>query len=165
MAYTDTTGIQFNASAAGTFEYDGQDLNYKITGDVTVDSVDLEKWNGKDAAEAPAGWDVNAAGITVYTDGMTNLPNLATGESKDIITAPAGSFKFEKIEGANKYGSAFADNLNGVNIAGQNEGGIRDTNNGETLTFVALKKNVDAVTLGQVAFVTGGTLLARSSEV
>ena len=165
MAYTDTTGIQFNASAAGTFEYDGQDLNYKITGDVTVDSVDLAKWNGKDTAEAPAGWDVNAAGITVYTDGMTNLPILATGESQEIITAPAGSFKLEKIEGANKYGSAFADNLNGVTIAGQNEGGIRDTNNGATLTFFALKKNVDTVTLGQVDFVKGATLLDRRSVI
>ena len=71
----------------------------------------------------------------------------------------------EKIEGANKYGSAFADNLNGVTIAGQNEGGIRDTNNGATLTFFALKKNVDTVTLGQVDFVKGATLLDRSSVI
>ena len=133
-------------------------VTYTATG-VTLDSVNLAGWDGSTSSTVPAGWTANASGVTVNTDSMTNLPELAAGASRDILTASAGYFALSNIQGANKYGNgdAFNDNLNGVALAGHKLGGIKDTNSGATLTYFAMKKNVETITLGKMAFTNGGT--------
>ena len=125
---------------------------------MTLDTVTLAGWDGTTTSAVPAGWDKNSAGVTVNTNSMTNLPELAAGASRDILTASSGFFTFEKIEGTNKYGNgdAFSVNLNGITVAGHELGGIKETDSGAKLTFFGEKKNVEDITLGEMAFANGG---------
>ncbi|MBO5636125.1 MAG: hypothetical protein J5906_01180 [Acidaminococcaceae bacterium] len=133
---------------------------------MTLDSVNLAGWDGTTTSAVPTGWDKNAAGVTVYTNSMTNLPELAAGASRDILTASSGFFTFEKIEGTNKYGNgdAFSDNLNDIAVAGHKQGGIKDTDSGAKLTFFAIRKNVEDITLGEMTFADGGKGATLTSE-
>ena len=155
--YSVANGAALSGTLTGSVSTTAGAVNYTATG-MTLDSVNLAGWDGATASTVPAGWDKNAAGVTVNTNSMTNLPELAAGASRDILTASSGFFTFEKIEGTNKFGNgdAFSDNLNDIAVAGHKQGGIKDTDSGAKLTFFAIRKNVEDITLGEMTFADGG---------
>ena len=155
--YSVANGAALSGTLTGSVSTTAGAVNYTATG-MTLDSVNLAGWDGTTTSAVPPGWNKNAAGVTVNTNSMTNLPELAAGASRDILTASSGFFTFEKIEGTNKYGNgdAFSDNLNDNAVAGHKQGGIKDTDSGAKLTFFAIRKNVEDITLGEMTFADGG---------
>ena len=155
--YSVANGAALSGTLTGSVSTTAGAVNYTATG-MILDSVNLAGWDGTTTSAVPTGWNKNAAGVTVNTNSMTNLPELAAGASRDILTASSGFFTFEKIEGTNKYGNgdAFSDNLNDIAVAGHKQGGIKDTDSGAKLTFFAIRKNVEDITLGEMTFADGG---------
>jgi len=134
-------------------------INYTASS-MTLDSVELAGWDGVASSAVPSGWTAKSGtAVTVYTDNINNLPEMEAGTSRDILTASVGYFSLDKIEGTNKFGNgdAFNEKLNGVAVTGHKLGGIKDTNNGAALTYFAMKKNVENITLGEMTFTDGGT--------
>ena len=134
-------------------------INYTASS-MTLDSVELAGWDGVASSAVPSGWTAKSGtAVTVYADNINNLPELEAGTSRDILTASVGYFSSDKIEGTNKFGNgdAFNEKLNGVAVTGHKLGGIKDTNNGAALTYFAMKKNVENITLGEMTFTDGGT--------
>ena len=158
-------GAALSGTLTGSVSTTAGAVNYTATG-MTLDSVNLAGWDGTTTSAVPTGWNKNAAGVTVNTNSMTNLPELAAGASRDILTASSGFFTFEKIEGTNKFGNgdAFSDNLNDIAVAGHKQGGIKDTDSGAKLTFFAIRKNVEDITLGEMTFADGGKGATLTSE-
>ena len=147
-----TSETTTSEETTGTIKYTASSM--------TLDSVELAGWDGVASSAVPSGWTAKSGtAVTVYTDNMNNLPELEAGTSRDILTASAGYFSSDKIEGANKFGNgdAFNEKLNGVAVTGHKLGGIKDTNNGAALTYFAMKKNVENITLGEMTFTDGGT--------
>ena len=163
--YSVANGAALSGTLTGSVSTTAGAVNYTATG-MILDSVNLAGWDGTTTSAVPTGWNKNAAGVTVNTNSMTNLPELAAGASRDILTASSGFFTFEKIEGTNKYGNgdAFSDNLNDIAVAGHKQGGIKDTDSGAKLTFFAIRKNVEDITLGEMTFADGGKGATLTSE-
>ncbi|MBO4789886.1 MAG: hypothetical protein J5492_02605, partial [Oxalobacter sp.] len=106
--------------------------------------------NGTGTSAVTEGW--TGKSVAVET-GSFDLPNgLAAGATKDIVTASAGFFSDDKIEGSRKYTEkALKDTQDGVVLAYSQTSGVKAEDNGAKLAYHALKNTGSALTLGEVA--------------
>ena len=157
-----TTSASVTSTAAAATATAGA-IQYTVSS-MTLDSVDLAGWDGATSSAMPGGWMATVNGVAVITDNM-NLPELEAGASRDILTAPAGTFRDDRIAGANKYRkiAAFSDGLNGITLTGNEVTGVKAEDSGATLSYHALKKAVDTVDIGSVSFVKDTVLFDGSS--
>ena len=158
MGCTDPTGVRFIAAAGGTVSItdNKQKLSFALNS-VKLSSIDLAKWNGKDAAEVPdsAKWPAKDSGVTVLTDGMTATKDLPPGETRTILTATANYFANATISGEHQWtegGALDTTPVNGVALAGASTaGGVKaDDADKSTLIYRQPKRTVTGVTLGEM---------------
>ena len=167
--YTDTSGINFAATANGHVAAAKNAVNY-VVDSVAVNSIDLAGWSGTVSA-VTAGWTINSEGVKVDTETMKAPTDVAPGEEKPILSGgAAGTFKDEDIIGANAYKeTAFTDASNpddtskGVVLEGTQGKGVKASDDGTGLVYATGKKEVSAVNAGVTDWQPGATLLDGSA--
>ena len=163
--YTDSAaGIKYVAEATGHVAAAANAVNY-VVDSVAVNSVDLSGWNGTGTSAVTDGWTGN--GVAVTTGSFAAPTDLAAGSARDIVTASAGFFTDEAITGVNKYGNGetFTETEQaGVTLAGHKVGGVKADADGAKLTYYAMNKTGDTLTLGEAKFVANGTVAKYGSE-
>ena len=156
VSYTDENGIGFAATANGHVTSATDAVKY-VVDSVAVNGVNLAGWDGANTSAVTTGW----TGTGVDVTGSFAVPtDLKEGAAREIVTATAaGFFDDAKIAEAIKYGNgdAFTENENGIALAGHKVGGVKAEDSGKKLTYYAMKKTADTVTLGTVAFANNGT--------
>ncbi|SHK40212.1 hypothetical protein SAMN05216582_103136 [Selenomonas ruminantium] len=144
---------------------DGKVLTYYAE-TAQLGTVNLANWNGTDASAVTAGWKA-ADTIAVNTDNMSNLPQA----NANILTKnDTMDFTNAVVSGANAYTSAaaFSESEQGdgktgsTTLMGTKTGGVRVTEDKAALEYVAEKRTVNTIALGQTAFAGGSTVLTRS---
>ena len=125
------------------------EIDYKALA-TTVNSVNLANWKGNASAVVPSGW--TGKGVTV--SGSFTGPELAANSSRDILTNGASDmFTDDAIADEIKYkaGVTFkGDEANGVTLAGTQSKGVKADDGGKKLVYAAGKKDVTAITLGNM---------------
>ncbi|MBQ5344200.1 MAG: hypothetical protein J6F33_03275, partial [Acidaminococcaceae bacterium] len=163
--YTDSAaGIKYAAEATGHVAAAANAVNY-VVDSVAVNSVDLSGWNGTGTSAVTDGWTGN--GVAVTTGNFAAPTDLAAGSARDIVTASAGFFTDDAITGANKYGNGgtFTETEQaGVTLAGHKVGGVKADADGAKLTYYAMNKTGDTLTLGEAKFVANGTVAKYGNE-
>ena len=158
VAYSVANGAALNGTLSGTVATAAGAVNYNATG-MTLDSVNLKDWDStKDVVAVPTGWTANASGMTVATENMTNLPELAAGKTKEILTtSTANYFSDDTISETNKYKAYdFAPSaVNGVTLSGKQSRGVRTAENGKKLEYAVGKMNVSDISFGAMDWGTG----------
>ena len=152
--YTDTSGINFAATANGHVAAAKNAVNYVVDG-VEVNSVNLAKWNGTDTSAVTEGW--TGSGVAV-TGSFTAPTDLAAGSARDIVTAIGGFFTDDNIDEAIRYGQgdAFRETENNVTVAGHKVGGVKAEDEGAKLAYYAMEKSAETMTFGKIAFAKDG---------
>ncbi len=151
-------GIAFDATAKGNVKAATDAVNYVVS-TVTVNGVNLDKWNGTTTA-VTSGWE--GENVAVDTGNFKTPSGLSNG-SKVVLTAD--KVTFGTVTGAKAYkdDEAFAqENQNGVKLDGKQVGGVKATDNGSTLTYYDMRKTGTVLTLGTIttAFAAGGKAVA-----
>ncbi len=111
------------------------------------------------------GW--TGSGVAVTTGSFAAPTDLAAGSARDIVTASTGFFTDDAITGANKYGNGgtFTETEQaGVTLVGHKVGGVKADADGAKLTYYAMNKTGDTLTLGEAKFVANGTVAKYGSE-
>ncbi|MBR1493522.1 MAG: hypothetical protein IJ601_00520 [Acidaminococcaceae bacterium] len=158
--YKDDKGITFAAEASGDVTVADNAVKYTV-GSVKVNGVNLSDWNRTDTSAVTEGW----TGSNVPVDAGNFAAPEITGEKLDIVTASAGFFG--TVSGKNAYGNGDPldnDTENGITVAGYKVGGVKAEDNGAKLTYYAMKKTADTLTLESIAFADGQTARTFSSE-
>ena len=142
--------VSLNATLNGTVvRSTAGEIDYKALA-TTVNSVNLANWKGNASAVVPSGW--TGKGVTV--SGSFTGPELAANSSRDILTNGASDmFTDDAIADENKYkaGVTFkGDEANGVTLAGTQSKGVKADDGGKKLVYAAGKKDVTAITLGNM---------------
>jgi hypothetical protein len=150
--------IAFDATAKGDVKAAVDAVNYVVS-TVTVNGVNLDKWNGTTTA-VTSGWE--GENVAVDTGNFKTPSGLSNG-SKVVLTAD--KVTFGTVTGAKAYkdDEAFAqENQNGVKLDGKQVGGVKATDNGSTLTYYDMRKTGTVLTLGTIttAFAAGGKAVA-----
>jgi len=161
----DGTGIGVNATLNGLVATAAGAVNYTVTG-AALNSVDLSNWNGTSVTGSLPSV-VTGSGVAVSTGNFAAPTDLAAGSARDIVTASAGFFTDDAITGANKYGNGetFTETEQaGVTLAGHKVGGVKADADGAKLTYYAMNKTGDTLTLGEAKFVANGTVAKYGSE-
>ena len=155
--YTDEAGVNYLATASGHVAAVADAVNY-VVDSVAATGVNLANWNGTGASAAVTtnGW--TGTGVAVATGSFAAPTDLNLGESRTIATAPSGFFG--TVTGTNAHpqtGGTLDENEGGVRLVGNMVGGVKAEDDGTTatLTYYAMKKTVDTMTLGAFAFVDG----------
>ncbi|SDC34005.1 Extended Signal Peptide of Type V secretion system [Succiniclasticum ruminis] len=155
--YTDDAGVSYTATASGHVAAAKGAVNY-VVDSVAATGVNLQSWNGKDASTAITtnGW--TGTGVAVATGSFAAPTDLNLGETRTITAAPTGFFG--TVTGSNAYpsnGGTLSEDTGGVKLAGSMIGGVKAEDDGTTatLTYYAMKKTADTMTLGTFAFVDG----------
>ena len=159
VAYSTANGAALTGTLTGAVSTTAGAVNYEASS-MTLDSVTVNGV-GDTADTVPSGWTKNASGVSVDTDSMT-APTLEAGTSKEILTGTAVYFSDEKIDGQNKYQSYDLkdDVQDGVAFTGSQKKGVRADGGGTKLVYATDKKNVTAVSLGDVTLGKGRTATA-----
>ena len=161
----DGTGIGVNATLNGLVATAAGAVNYTVTG-AALNSVDLSNWNGTSVTGSLPSV-VTGSGVAVTTGSFAAPTDLAAGSARDIVTASTGFFTDDAITGANKYGNGgtFTETEQaGVTLAGHKVGGVKADADGAKLTYYAMNKTGDTLTLGEAKFVANGTVAKYGSE-
>ena len=161
----DGTGIGVNATVNGLVATAAGAVNYTVTG-AALNSVDLSNWNGTSVTGSLPSV-VTGSGVAVSTGSFAAPTDLAAGSARDIVTASTGFFTDDAITGANKYGNGgtFTETEQaGVTLAGHKVGGVKADADGAKLTYYAMNKTGDTLTLGEAKFVANGTVAKYGSE-
>ncbi|MBO4789618.1 MAG: hypothetical protein J5492_01245, partial [Oxalobacter sp.] len=151
-------GIAFDATAKGDVKAAVDAVNYVVS-TVTVNGVNLDKWNGTTTA-VTSGWE----GENVAVDtGNFKTPSGLSNSSKVVLTADKGFFG--DVTGAKAYkdDEPFEqEDQNGVKLDGNQVGGVKANEAKDTLTFYDMRKTGTALTLGTIttAFAAGGKAVA-----
>ena len=155
--YTDEAGVNYLATASGHVAAVADAVNY-VVDSVAATGVNLANWNGTGASAAVTtnGW--TGTGVAVATGSFVAPTDLNLGESRTIATAPSGFFG--TVTGTNAHpqtGGTLDENEGGVRLVGNMVGGVKAEDDGTTatLTYYAMKKTADTMTLGTFAFVDG----------
>ena len=149
----DVNGAALSGTLTGTVSTAAGAVNYAATG-MTLDSVDLAKWDGATASAVPAGWTKNDSGVTVATENMNNLPETS---KVILVTDTANYFSDAKISETNKYKAYdFTPSAaNGVTLSGKQSKGVRTAENGKKLEYAVGKMLVSDVSFGEMKWGTG----------
>ena len=155
--YTDDAGVTYTATASGHVAAAKDAVNYVVDG-VAATGVNLQNWNGTDTSTAITtnGW--IGTDVAVETGSFAAPTDLNLGETRTIATAPKGFFG--TVTGTNAFpsnGGTLSEDTGGVKLAGSMIGGVKAEDDGTTakLTYYAMKKTADTMTLGTFAFVDG----------
>jgi len=155
--YKDDPGVTYTATASGHVAAAADAVSY-VVDSVAATGVDLSDWNGTDASSVVTtnGW--TGTGIAVATGSFAAPTDLNLGETRTIATAPTGFFG--AVTGTNAHpqkGGALDEDEGGVKLSGNMIGGVKAEDDGTTakLTYYAMKKTADTMTLGTFAFVDG----------
>ena len=155
--YTDDAGVTYTATASGHVAAAKDAVNYVVDG-VAATGVNLQNWNGTDTSTAITtnGW--IGTDVAVETGSFAAPTDLNLGETRTIATAPKGFFG--TVTGTNAFpsnGGTLSEDTGGVKLAGSMIGGVKAEDDGitATLTYYAMKKTADTMTLGTFAFVDG----------
>ena len=142
----DVNGAALSGTLTGTVSTAAGAVNYAATG-MTLDSVDLAKWDGATASAVPAGWTKNDSGVTVATENMNNLPETS---KVILVTDTANYFSDDKISEKNKYQAYdFTPSAaNGVTLSGKQSKGVRTAENGKKLEYAVGKMDVSEISFG-----------------
>ena len=142
----DVNGAALSGTLTGTVSTAAGAVNYAATG-MTLDSVDLAKWDGATASAVPAGWTKNDSGVTVATENMNNLPETS---KVILVTDTANYFSDAKISETNKYKAYdFTPSAaNGVTLSGKQSKGVRTAENGKKLEYAVGKMDVSEISFG-----------------
>ncbi|SDC17182.1 hypothetical protein SAMN04487864_10387 [Succiniclasticum ruminis] len=146
-------GATLTGTLTGTVSTAAGAVNYAATG-MTLDSVDLAKWDGATASAVPAGWTKNDSGVTVATENMNNLPETS---KVILVTDTANYFSDAKISETNKYKAYdFTPSAaNGVTLSGKQSKGVRTAENGKKLEYAVGKMDVSEISFGEMKWGTG----------
>ena len=134
------SGIKFVGEMSGSVTTLAGAVQY-IQNDRVLNNIDLENWNGKNAAEVSNKWNANAVRIV----GNFADPGLSEGESKNILSASFAIFKDENIDETIRYAKGSFNNAleNGVYHSGYQTGGVKASDDGKELTYYALNKSIN----------------------
>ena len=160
IAYTTANGAALSGTLTGEVSTTAGAVNYAATS-MTLDSVALSGWDGKTASAVPAGW--TAAGVSVATENMTNLPALSAGTSQDILTTEqAGAFSDDNISETNKYKyyDFTPSTAEGVTLSGQQKKGVKAEDSGKKLVYAAGKMDVKNISFAAMDWGKGRTATA-----
>ncbi len=155
----DVNGAALSGTLTGTVSTAAGAVNYAATG-MTLDSVDLAKWDGATASAVPAGWTKNDSGVTVATENMNNLPETS---KVILVTDTANYFSDDKISEKNKYQAYdFTPSAaNGVTLSGKQSKGVRTAENGKKLEYAVGKMDVSEISFGTMDW---GTSRAATTD-
>ncbi len=155
--YKDDAGVTYSATASGHVAAAANAVNY-VVDSVAATGVNLQSWNGTDTSTVITtnGW--TGTGVAVATGSFAAPTDLNLGGSRTIATAPTGFFG--AVTGTNAHpqnGGTLSEDTGGVKLAGSMIGGVKAEDDGTTatLTYYAMKKTADTMTLGTFAFVDG----------
>ena len=164
--YSVANGVALTGTLTGTVATIAGAVNYNATG-MTLDSVNLANWDGKNASEVPTGWTAADGNVAVATGSFAE-PDVAVGSSRTILTAGGAFFDDANISGANKYdaanGKAFSETKSNVTVSGTQAKGVATADEGKSLIYKADIKKADTVTLGSMNWQKDAVLFDGSSE-
>ncbi|MBR4908286.1 MAG: hypothetical protein IKZ43_04655 [Acidaminococcaceae bacterium] len=153
--YSDEAGVTYTATASGHVAAAKDAVNY-VVDSVEATGVNLQNWDGTDTSTAitTVGW--TGTGVAVDTGTFTAPTDMKLGETRTIASAATGFFG--AVSGANahpKDGGTLNEDTGGVKLAGSMIGGVKAEDDGARLTYYAMKKTADTMTLGTFEFVNG----------
>ena len=148
-------GATFDGTINGTVATAAEKITYTV-GTKNITGIDLAGWNGN--STALDGWTSNLGADSIKAEGFT-APTLTAGTEKNIFTASAANFFDDNyITGAQKYGASAeksSDTAEGVTLTGNQEKGVKASNNGQNLVYAAGTMAVTDIALGNMTWGTG----------
>ncbi|WP_156031704.1 hypothetical protein [Selenomonas sp. AE3005] len=148
-------GITASGTLHGTVAADTNAVKYTVT-DKTVSSMDLSGWDTTTTVNGlPNNW--TGSNVAVSTGTFT-----APTTDKTIFTTDITNF-FGDVTGAMAYtsGAAYSgDEGNGVTLSGTKSGGVKKSDDGKNLNFIAEVRTVNNITLGNMTWGTGRAMPA-----
>ncbi|SEA27133.1 beta strand repeat-containing protein, partial [Selenomonas ruminantium] len=149
-------GITASGTLHGTVAADTNAVKYTVT-DKTVSSMDLSGWDGTTTVNGlPNNW--TGSNVAVSTGTFT-----APTADKTIFTTNIGGF-FGDVTGAMAYksGAAFSGDVDaGVTLSGTKSGGVKKSDDGKNLNFIAELKTVNNIALGNMDWGTGRAIIGN----
>ena len=161
--YSVANGAALTGTLTGTVSTAANAVNYAATG-MTLDRVDLAKWDGAAASAIPEGWTANTSGVTVETDGMT-VPEVEAGKHIDILQSKTDNFFTNaKINGDNAYkASDFTEKAGAITFAGSQSKGVTMDSKQNCLIYAVGTKDVKTATLaGEIGWDTSKAYYTNS---
>ena len=157
IGYNTANGAALTGTLSGTVSTVAGAVKYEA-GSMTLDSVNLANWNGTSSSAVPTGWTANTSGVTVSTENMANLPNLAAGTTQEILTTgTADYFRDDKISEANKYKAydLTPSEENKVTLSGSQSKGVKTNEDKSSLVYAVGKMDVSKISFGEMAWEIG----------
>ncbi|WP_143035156.1 beta strand repeat-containing protein, partial [Selenomonas ruminantium] len=149
-------GIKVSGTLNGTVSAVADGVNYTVD-NKTISSMDLSGWDTttENTTLPDAKW--TGSNVAVSTGTFT-----APTTDKTIFTTNIGEF-FGDVTGAMAYtsGAAFSETgTEGVTLSGTKSGGVKKSDDGSDLEFIAEAKTVNNITLGNMTWGTGRAMPA-----
>ena len=155
--YTDAAGVNYVATASGHVAAAADAVNYVVDSVEVTGGVGLQNWKGeknKVSDVTSLGWTGTSVAVTTGT--FTAPGDMELGDTRTIATAATGFFG--TVSGSNAFpsnGGTLSEDTGGVKLAGSMIGGVKAEDEGAKLTYYAMKKTADTLTLGTFEFVNG----------
>ncbi|ORU01119.1 Large exoproteins involved in heme utilization or adhesion [Anaerovibrio sp. JC8] len=162
VSYSLTNGAGLSGTLTGDVTTSAGAVNYTVTSK-TLDSVNLNGWDGATNENLDVSWTKNANGIKVTGNGFTAPTTI--GDTPILTTNVAGYFSNAQIADNIKYqpSGSYTETEKNVTLSGTRGLGIKaDDNNGSKLVYSIGAAYINNLKLGTVDYTKDGTWLDKS---
>ncbi|WP_295159158.1 hypothetical protein [Selenomonas sp. AE3005] len=153
-------GIKVSGTLTGTVSAVAGGVNYTVN-NKTISSMDLSGWDTTTVNTTLPDTKWTGSNVAVSTGTFT-----APTADKTIFTTDITNF-FGDVTGAMAYtpGAAFSgDEVNGVTLSGTRSGGVKKSNDGSDLEYIAEVRTVNNIALGNMTVGAGGVVNQRTAD-